>query len=166
MKFRYISLGFIVLVAVNTSFASTDWTPFLKGVLHNCVVPDLENIPAQYKASIMKNKNLRLGNAEAGGRDLILRNSKAFGVPITAIRSYSDGVSAQSFSITFKNDDFMKLRKNLIYAPPKNVRERIDTRSELSYVSYDGDDSEIASYEGIKFDEKRRKVECYFKGYD
>ena len=166
MKFRYILLSSIALVAVNTSFAATDWTPFLKGILRNCVIPDLENIPAQYKTSIAKNKNLRIDNAEAGGRDLILRNSEAFGVPIIAIRSYSDGVSSQSFSITFKNNNFMKLRKNLKYVPPKNVKEKTNTRTELSYVSYDGDYSELASYEGIKFDEKRHKVECYFKGYD
>lgn len=96
-----------------------DWTPYLRSMQAGCKIPDLGQIPSQYRSSIGTIQ--RQGDPNREGEDVTMTynlvNATAFGYPLQQIEQLQ-GYEWGHVRLYFKDSRFTALRSQ--FKPPQN----------------------------------------------
>lgn len=134
---------------------STDWTPYLRSMQAGCKIPDLEQIPSQYRSSISSIQSPSNGNRE--GEDKIttynLNNATAFGYPLQKIEKLR-GYEWGHVRLYFKDSRFTALRSQ--FKPPQNGSYNKLERSDASGYQFGSEMGAVV----MTFDVQNRSITC------
>ena len=134
---------------------STDWTPYLRSMQSGCKIPDLEQIPSQYRSSISSIQSP--SNANREGEDKIttynLNNATAFGYPLQKIEKLR-GYEWGHVRLYFKDSRFTALRSQ--FKPPQNSSYDKLERSDASGYQFGSEMGAVV----MTFDVQNRSITC------
>ena len=134
---------------------STDWTPYLRSMQAGCKIPDLEQVPSQYRSSISSIKSP--SNANREGEDKIttynLNNATAFGYPLQQIEQLQ-GYEWGHVRLYFKDSRFTVLRSQ--FKPPQNGSYDKLERSDARGYQFGSEMGAVV----MTFDVQNRSITC------
>lgn len=135
---------------------STDWTPYLRSMQAGCDIPDLEQIPNQYRSSIGTIQ--RQGDPNREGEDVTMTynlvNATAFGYPLQKIEQLR-GYEWGHVRLYFNDSRFTALRSQ--FKLPSTLDEYA-TLKKNDASGYTIDNGMGGS--GLLFDSQKRTITC------
>ncbi|WP_299065629.1 hypothetical protein [uncultured Psychrobacter sp.] len=137
---------------------STDWTPYLRPMQTGCDLPNLDQIPSQYRSSISNIQ--RQGNPNIEGQDVTtiynLTNATAFGYPLQKIEKLQ-GYEWGHVSLYFKDSGFAALRSQFKLPSTLDEFATIQKNDASGYtIDYGMGGS------GLVFDAQKRTITCTY----
>lgn len=136
---------------------STDWTPYLRSMQAGCKIPDLGQIPNQYRSSIGSIQ--RQGDPNREGEDVTMTynlvNATAFGYSLQKIEQLQ-GYEWGHVRLYFKDSSFTALRSQ--FKPPQNGSYDKLERSDASGYQFGSEMGAVV----MTFDMKNRSITCAY----
>ena len=136
---------------------STDWTPYLRSMQAGCKIPDLGQIPNQYRSSIGSIQ--RQGDPNREGKDVTMTynlvNATAFGYSLQKIEQLQ-GYEWGHVRLYFKDSSFTALRSQ--FKPPQNGSYDKLERSDASGYQFGSEMGAVV----MTFDMQNRSITCAY----
>lgn len=134
-----------------------DWTPYLRSMQAGCKIPDLEQIPGQYRSSIGSIQ--RQGDPNREGEDVTMTynlvNATAFGYSLQKIEQLQ-GYEWGHVRLYFKDNSFTALRSQ--FKPPQNGSYDKLERSDASGYQFGSEMGAVV----MTFDMQNRSITCAY----
>lgn len=134
-----------------------DWTPYLRSMQAGCKIPDLEQIPSQYRSSIGSIQ--RQGDPNREGEDVTMTynlvNATAFGYSLQKIEQLQ-GYQWGHVRLYFKDGSFTALRSQ--FKPPQNGSYDKLERSDASGYQFGSEMGAVV----MTFDMQNRSITCAY----
>ena len=138
---------------------STDWTPYLRSMQAGCKIPDLGQIPNQYRSSIGSIQ--RQGDPNREGEDVTMTynlvNATAFGYSLQKIEQLQ-GYEWGHLKVYFKDSSFTALRPQF-KLPNRNDPDHEGMVVEKNNAS--GYEIQDIGYTVLEFNAKEKSISCF-----
>lgn len=135
----------------------TDWTPYLRSMQAGCDIPDLEQIPSQYRLSISSIQSPNNTNREGGDKVTTynLNNASAFGYPLQKVEQLQ-GYEWGHVRLYFKDSGFTALRSQ--FKPPQNDSYHKLEKSDVNGYQFGSEMGAVV----MTFDAQNRSITCAY----
>ena len=171
LALKAVSVAIVAVSMANVANAA-DWTPYLKGIQHNCnyeaLAKDLmaKKVPANLKADVVKQtaKHRKIRKEYWADKDIAsiqLKNATAFGAPLQKISYKSvggEGSVETEYVLHFTNANFIKALPTFTI----NVNGKAQPAGQKRVWERGGADDENRPYKEVPY----RKIKVNTDGYE